>query len=400
MLDSNAPLSAFSVNEAAASANGAFTELWADLQSFAEGVMNLDPQEALIRAGLTGLVLLGAVLLLWLLHAGLRAIAGSGGGEDGRKSKFKLSGLTSWVARLLVFAGALLLVLQIWGFDLTADGALGGFLATAGRLLLTIVIMLAAIELAQLLIGRVLGRVADRARNPRRASQIRTLKPVISGVVTTALFIIAGMMVLSEIGIEIGPLLAGAGIIGLAVGFGAQSLVKDFLTGIFLIVEDIVSIGDIARIGGESGTVEDMSLRTIKLRSFDGTLHAIPYGEALIVSNLTKNFSYYVFELSIAYSADIAKALELMRETGAALQQDQEFASFIIDPIDVVGVDQLADSAVMLKARFKTLPGKQWAVGREYLKRIKLAFDDAGIEIPFPHIKLAPPDGPIPVSQG
>jgi small conductance mechanosensitive channel len=137
-----------------------------------------------------------------------------------------------------------------------------------------------------------------------------------------------------------------------------------------------------------------MSLRTIKLRAFDGTLQVIPYGEAQIIYNLTKGFSYYVFELSVAYSADLAMALELMKRTGDEMQTDPEFGSLILEPIEVVGVDQLADSGVVLKARIKTLPIKQWAVGREYLKRIKFAFDANGIEIPFPHIKLVAPDTP------
>jgi small conductance mechanosensitive channel len=207
------------------------------------------------------------------------------------------------------------------------------------------------------------------------------------------------MMALSEIGVEIGPLLAGAGIVGLAVGFGAQTLVKDFLTGLFLIIEDIVSVGDVARIGDSGGLVEDMSLRTIKLRDFDGTLHVIPYGEAQIIRNLTKGFSFYVFDLSISYSSDILKALDLMKETGDELMRDEKFSPLILEPIEVFGVDKLGDSGVVLKARIKTKPIQQWNVGREYLKRIKLAFDAHGIEIPFPHLKLVPPDQPFPVGD-
>jgi small conductance mechanosensitive channel len=140
-----------------------------------------------------------------------------------------------------------------------------------------------------------------------------------------------------------------------------------------------------------------MSLRTIKLRDFDGTLHVIPYGEAQTIHNLTKGFSYYVFDLSISYSSDIARALDLMKLTGDEMLGDPQFGPLILEPIEVVGVDQLADSGVKLKARIKTQPIKQWAVGREYLKRIKLAFDANAIEIPFPHLKLVPPDAPIPV---
>jgi small conductance mechanosensitive channel len=135
-----------------------------------------------------------------------------------------------------------------------------------------------------------------------------------------------------------------------------------------------------------------MSLRTIKLRDFDGTLHIFPYSEAQVINNRSKGFSFAVFNLSVAYSADITKALEIMKTTGDEMRQDPAFAPMIVDDIEVVGVDQLADSAVMLKARFKTAPAKQWSVQREYLKRIKAGFDAAGVEIPFPHLKLVPPD--------
>jgi small conductance mechanosensitive channel len=194
-------------------------------------------------------------------------------------------------------------------------------------------------------------------------------------------------------------LIAGAGILGLAIGFGAQTLVKDFLTGVFLILEDTVSIGDIVTIGNFGGVVEDMSLRTIKLRDFDGTLHIFPYSEAMVIHNKTKSFSFAVFNLSISYTSDIGSALDAMQQVGAELQEDPEFNRFILEPIEVVGVDNLADSAVVLKGRIKTQPAKQWAVQREYLKRIKLAFDANGVEIPFPHLKLVPPDSPIPVGE-
>jgi small conductance mechanosensitive channel len=195
-------------------------------------------------------------------------------------------------------------------------------------------------------------------------------------------------VIISLLGIEIGPLLTGAGIVGIAVGFGAQTLVKDYLTGFSLILEDIVSVGDVVLIGDSGGLVEATTLRTIRLRDFDGTLHVIPYSEAQIVHNLTKTFSYYVFNLPISYDSDIDQALDLMRFVGGQMQEEEAFKDAILEPIEVVGVDQLADSGVVLKARIKTAPIQQWTVGREYNRRIKLAFDKAGIEIPVPHLKL------------
>ncbi len=385
----SAPAAAPSAN---APANG---DLAAQLESLVRGVLSLDPQEAAIRAGLTLLVVLGALLALVALRLGLKAIAAriSPDGEDAPKNGM-IGAWTLPIVRLAVAVGAGLMLLHIWGIGLAEvmAGPMGRAMLTAGRMAVTIAVVFAAIEISQLAIRRVFSNIADRTRGPRRAAQLRTIAPVVSGVVTTVLLVIGAMMVLGQVGVEIGPLIAGAGIVGLAVGFGAQTLVKDFLTGLFLIVEDSVSIGDVVRIGASSGLVEDMSLRTIKLRDFDGTLHVIPYGEAQTIHNMTKGFAFAVFDLTIAHSADLLRALEVMQSAGEQLRQDPAFSSLILEPIEILGVDKVSDTGVMLKARIKTLPIKQWAVRREYLKRVKLAFDAAGIEAPSPQFKLSPPD--------
>lgn len=375
-------------SETAQEARTAFSDLSEQIESFVRGVLLLDPEQAAIRAGLTALVVIGALLALYVLRLVMKALVSrlapkATDGAREKKARTHFSGWTMPLARIAIAAAAVLAVLQIWGVDLEAllRGPFGTILMIAGRAALIVVLMVAAVEVLQVAVAQVFQRVAKRARSARRAAQIRTIAPVVSGVITSVLFVIAAMMVLAQIGVEIGPLLAGAGIVGLAVGFGAQTLVKDFLTGIFLIVEDVVSIGDIVRIGDASGSVEDMSLRTIKLRAFDGTLQVIPYGEAQVVFNMTKGFSFYVLELSITYSSDILRALEIMQETGAALKADEQFGPSILEPIEITGVDRLADTGVVLNGRIKTAPGKQWKVGREYLKRVKLAFDAHGIEL-------------------
>ncbi len=390
-------------NQAAARARATFSEPPAQARALSANVLALSPQELGIRIALTvGLIVAGYVamgLLRFIFAAVARQLTPKADREKGER--IKLGGWTIAIARIAVFIAVLLVILSVWGIDLSAlmAGPFGGFLLLLGRAALTIVVMLAVIDLARAAIARVFARISDRARTPRRAAQLRTIAPVIGGVVTGILVVIATMMVLSNVGIEVGPLIAGAGILGVALGFGAQSLVKDFLTGIFLIVEDVVSIGDVVQIGDASGVVEDMSLRTIKLRGFDGTLQVIPYGEAQVIFNKTKDFSNAVFDLGISYSSDIVKALDLMKQVGDELRQDPEFGSQILQEIEVFGVDQLGDSSVVLKGRMRTRPGSQWSVGREYLKRIKLAFDANGIEIPFPHLKLVPPDAPIPFGE-
>jgi small-conductance mechanosensitive channel len=191
--------------------------------------------------------------------------------------------------------------------------------------------------------------------------------------------VIALMMALSEIGLDVGPLIAGAGVLGIAIGFGAQSIVKDFLTGVFLIVEDIVSVGDVVRIGDSSGLVEAMTLRTIRLRDFNGTLHVFPYGEAQVIHNLTKTFAFAVFEVQLSYLSDVDRALEVMRKTADAMGEDAAFTEAILMPVEIVGVDAITDSAVMLKGRIRTRAGDQWRVQREFNKRIKRAFDGTSV---------------------
>lgn len=372
-----------------------FTGLIEQAQTFITEAFSLDPQQAALRGGLSVLVLVGAMLLMWglrlLFKAATERFAPPAEGAPRRRDQ--IGKWTLRIARVAIFVTAILVILRVWGFDFASlnEGPVGAILNHLWRIALIIVLSLAAIEISQLAIKHLFARVAARSKNFRRAAQVRTLAPVLTGVSTTTLIIVATMMTLSEVGVEIGPLLAGAGIIGLAIGFGAQTIVKDFLTGIFLIIEDAVSVGDVIMIADFGGVVEEMSIRTIKLRDFDGTLHIFPYSEAQVIHNRTKSFSFAVFDLSIDYSSDIATALDIMKSVGEALRQDDAYKAMILEDIEVVGVDALADSAVMLKARIKTAPGKQWSVRRAYLQRVKTAFDEAGVEIPFPHVKLVPP---------
>lgn len=292
-----------------------------------------------------------------------------------------------WLGQTALWGAALVFVLGVWGLDLLAYRS-GPVLTGALRVLFVLIVAAAIWEFSIIAIHAVFRTAVSKADAPRRAAQLRSLEPMTRGAVRTVVAVFAGMLIVSQLGVEIGPLLAGAGVIGIAIGFGAQTLVKDYLTGFSLIFEDIVSVGDVVRIGDSGGLVETMTLRTIRLRDFDGTLHVIPYSEAQIVHNLTKAFSYYVFDLPISYDSDIDKALTLMRTVGAEMWRDPQYRDAIIEPIEVVGVDKLADSGVVLKARIKTQPIQQWNIGREYNRRIKLAFDKAGIEIPVPHLKL------------
>lgn len=220
------------------------------------------------------------------------------------------------------------------------------------------------------------------------SARAQTLLPVVRNVVLFALLLMTALVVLSELGIEIMPILAGAGVVGIAIGFGAQTLVKDFLTGFTIIVEDLLQIGDVVRIGDRTGAVQQITLRKIELRALDGTVHTIPFSSIDIVDNLTKEYSYYLMDIGVAYKENTDAVVECLRSIDERLRADDEFTHKILEPLEVLGVDQFADSAVVIKARLKTRARDQWTVGREFNRRMKQAFDECGIEIPFPHRTL------------
>ncbi len=222
--------------------------------------------------------------------------------------------------------------------------------------------------------------------------RIQTICGVTRKVLFVVIWSIAAIMILKEMNFDIRPLLAGAGIVGVAVGFGAQSLVKDVLNGIFLLVENQLRVNDVAIINGKGGLVEEINLRTTVLRGEDGAVHIFPNGSITDISNLTREFSYYVLSVSVSYKEDTDNVVEVLKELGEQLMQEEPYHSAILAPLEVMGVDQLGHDSVVIKARFKTVPSKQWLVGREMNRRIKKRFQEADIQMPFPtqNVQLAP----------
>lgn len=211
-----------------------------------------------------------------------------------------------------------------------------------------------------------------------------TLIRIFSGMVKSILWLMAGMMILKELGVEIAPLLAGAGIAGIAIGFGAQYIIKDLITGFFIILENQYRIGDVVKFDAISGVVEDISLRMTTLRSVDGTVHHIPHGEVRTVSNLTKVFSRVVINVGVDYTSDIEKVSAVINKTGQILSEDPLWKEKIISPIAFVRVDEFADSSISIRIMGDTIPHAQWEVAGEFRRRLKVAFDAAGITIPLP----------------
>ena len=216
----------------------------------------------------------------------------------------------------------------------------------------------------------------------------RTIGAITRKTLVAIIWTASLLMALGEIGFDVRPLLAGAGIIGLAIGFGAQNLVKDLLNGLFLLVENQIRVGDVAVINGASGLVEEMNLRTTLLRSENGAVHIFPNGSIQTLSNLTREFSYYVFDIPVPYQEDTDAALAAIEHAAAGLAADDGFRTLMVAPIEILGVDRFAEAGAVIKARLKTPPAKQWIVGREMNRRIKKEFEAREIALPFPSMRL------------
>jgi small conductance mechanosensitive channel len=231
-------------------------------------------------------------------------------------------------------------------------------------------------------------RENDDKDRPAREKRVKTLIGLLLTIGLTLVWVVTVVMGLDQIGLDITPIIASAGIVGLAVGFGAQNLVRDIINGFFMILENQVRVGDVAVVNGTGGLVEAISFRTITLRDLSGTVHIFPNGTVTTLANMTKEWSFYVMDIGVAYKEDTDRVSAVMKEVGRQLQEDPDIGPNMLEPIEILGVDNFGESEVVIKARIKTLPIKQWMVGREYRRRLKKAFDEQKIEIPFPHRTL------------
>jgi moderate conductance mechanosensitive channel len=274
---------------------------------------------------------------------------------------------------------------------LTDSGHLLALTKTSLRIAIILVVAFAL----KLIAGRLIIKLKNYLKNKseddlEEYKRIDTLGRVFRYIVTITISIIAIIQVLNEVGISIAPVLAAAGIAGVAIGFGAQSLVKDYFTGFFLLLENQVRQGDVVEVGGKSGYVEEVTLRFIKMRDYDGNVHYVPNGTITTVTNMSREFAYSVIDIGVAYRENVEQVMQVMQAVGKTLREDKEFKLRILEDMEMAGVDQLADSSVVIRCRFKVTPLAQWGVRREYFKRLKTAFDEKGIEIPFPHLTIYP----------
>ena len=290
--------------------------------------------------------------------------------------------LLRWAVGLI----AALALLETWGVDALGwlDTPLGKQLTeSAFSIMAVLVLALIFWEAVNTGVERYLNRTDAQGNMVERSARIRTLLPLLRKVAITVLAVMVSLIVLSELGINIGPLLAGAGVIGLAVGFGAQTLVKDVITGLFILVEDTIAVGDWVSVGGHEGDVESLSIRTIRLRDVPGTVYTVPFSEVGTVINYTKDFSYMVVYIGISYRENVDEVMTVIEALGREMAEDQTLGADIIAPLETQGVQKLDESAVVIRAKMKVRAGTQWGLKREFNRRLKNRFDELGIEIPF-----------------
>ena len=271
------------------------------------------------------------------------------------------------------------------------NNSTGWLLNEAPSIALLIVLFFVSLKILGAFIRRLKKVLLHRAeKNPNvntleSEKRINTLMGILKGLGKIIIWLVFLMIFLKKLGLDVGPILAGAGILGLAVGFGAQELVRDFISGFFILLENQIRAGDYGIINGTEGLVEKIELRTLTLRDLSGVVHVFQNGKIDTLSNMTKEWSAIVLNIGVAYKEDVDSVIRIMQLVGETMLEDKDTKDRILEPLLIMGLDKFDDSAVVIKARLKTIPGEQWSLGREYRKRLKKVFDEKGIEIPFPH---------------
>lgn len=280
---------------------------------------------------------------------------------------------------------------SIWTTLQESWAGMGGAAISALRIAAIVVAAWVAIAVIQRAIRAFRIRIASRFDDREAVKRAETLGRVFRYVAAVVVSLVAGMLVLGELGVSVAPILGAAGVVGLAVGFGAQSLVKDYFTGFFILLENQIRVGDVVKLGDNAGLVEVVTLRFVQLRDYDGRVHFVPNGAITTVINMSRGFAQAVMDIGVAYRENTDAVVQVMRDVGREMREDPAFAQRLLDDLEIAGVESLSDSSVVIRCRFRCAPLEQWTVRREYLRRVKQAFDRAGIEIPFPQVTLHRP---------
>ena len=289
---------------------------------------------------------------------------------------------------------------QAWGLDVIGwfEGNGLGRRAVSALTTIGVTVFLAVLawEAVNSAIEIHLARLGKSAQLAR-AGRLRTLLPMLRTLLLVTIILIVALMSLDELGVNIAPLLAGAGVVGIAVGFGSQKLVQDLITGLFLLLENAMQVGDVVTLGGLSGTVEALSIRAIRLRALDGSVHIIPFSAVTTVTNQTRDYSYALLDISIGLNEEPEHIVTVLKDIAETMRQETRWQGIVLEPLDVMGVEKFVDTAWVMRVRMKTQPASRWAVSRELNRRIKIAFDDQAIESPFTSYRvLSAVPGPTP----
>jgi small-conductance mechanosensitive channel len=311
--------------------------------------------------------------------------------------------------RAVLIAGAALLLAHAWGIDLVEMSGRDTLLTRLLRGALSSVVILLVADLIWQVVKSLIDRRLSRAEalSPPgteaavRQARLRTLLPIFRNVIFVVLAVVAVMMALSALGVEIGPLIAGAGIVGVAVGFGSQTLVKDVISGIFYLLDDAFRVGEYITSGSYKGTVESFGFRSVKLRHHRGPIYTVPFGVLGAVQNMSRDWVIDKLTVGVAYDSDFDKAKKLIKQIGRDLAEDPEFAPHIIEPLKMQGVEQFGDYGIQIRLKMTTKPGEQFVIRRRALALIKKAFDENGIRFAVPTVQVAGNEdtGPVAAHQ-
>lgn len=258
------------------------------------------------------------------------------------------------------------------------------FIPNAINVIILIFLMLIALKITSFIINRFMKSAIKTINGLEMEKKIRTFWHVLKSVINLLIILVGLTMIMDQLGINIGPIIATAGVAGIAIGFGSQRLVEDFINGIIILTTDQIRVGDVVQIGDKGGIVEKLDFKMITLRDLSGNVHYIRNGKVDIITNMTKDFSYYLMDINVSYKENIEKVIAVIKEVGEILRNNPQYNADILEPIEVLGLDKFDDSAVVIKARIKTKPIKQWEIGRAFNLVLKEAFEKHGIEIPFP----------------
>jgi small conductance mechanosensitive channel len=338
--------------------------------------------------------------LIWLLVAnGLDRLLNAPATEEGRHPTLRARAkvyhpLISLLLRIIIIILGIVFMLQGWGLNilpwLMTDALSRSLIAAFIAIIITIALALTAWEMTNYFLNSRIERLAGAGRT-RQASRLRTLQPMLRATIGTAIFLGASLICLGKIGVNLVPLLAVSGVAGIAIGFGSQKLVQDIITGLFLLLEDAMQVGDVVSLASMTGTVEKLSIRTIRLRGGDGSINIIPFSAVTTVTNMTRDFGYAQISIQVEYDANLDHVYKVLTDIGHKMRAEPAWGAMMRDDLQIFGLDQFGASALVITGQIRTGPGQHWAVRREFYARVKRRFAEEHIEMPYTYLPPAPP---------